>query len=331
VRVRLALLLFVVVLAGIVGAAYAYVQSQQVDGPLTGESVSRSIAAQRPIAVMLDNISPDARPQSGLDRASLVFETLAEGGITRFMAVYLEHEAPVVGPVRSSRLYYNSWAAGLGVIFGHDGGNVDALQELKTLNTIFNVDADRVSGPFYRVSTRLSPHNEYTSTERLRQYAQTHGDGSGSSRMTIPHKDDASFSQRPARFRLSVQFSSTDYNVVWDYDRQSNSYLRSMGGVPHVDAITGQRLTAKNVVVMITDESPGYDPFTTGAIKLRTEGTGQATIYEDGRVITGTWSKPGVEDPLRLLDASGNSIALNRGATWVEVVPKGSNVTSTGG
>jgi Protein of unknown function (DUF3048) N-terminal domain/Protein of unknown function (DUF3048) C-terminal domain len=330
VKVRLALLLLVVI-AAVAGGAYAYIQSQQVAGPLSGESVGRNIASQRPVAVMLDNISPDARPQSGLDRASLVFETLAEGGITRFMAVYLEREAPVVGPVRSTRLYYNSWAAGLGVIFGHDGGNVDALQELKTLNTIFNVDNDRVSGPFYRVSTRLAPHNEYTSTESLRQFAQAHGDGSGSSRMTIPHKDDAPLSQRPARFELQVQFSSSDYNVGWSYDRQSNSYLRSMGGVPHVDAVTGHQLTAKNVVVMLTDESPGYDPFTTGAIKLRTEGTGQAMIYEDGRVIKGIWSKAGVEDPLRWVDASGNPIALDRGSTWVEVVPKGNSVTSTGG
>jgi hypothetical protein len=325
-----ALLLLVVVAVAVAGGAYAYIQSLQVDGPLTGEPVGRDIASQRPVAVTLDNISPDARPQSGLDHASLVFETLAEGGITRFMAVFLEHEAPVVGPVRSTRFYYNSWAAGLGVIFGHDGGNVDALQELPTLSTVFNIDADRVSGPFYRVTSRVSPHNEYTSTERLRQYASQHGDGSGASRMSIPHKDDAPYSQRLASFHLNIQFSYADYNVSWSYDRVSNSYLRDMGGAPHVDAISGKQLSATNVVVMMTDESSGYDPYTTGAIKLRTEGTGPAMVYEDGKVVNGIWSKPSVDAPLQWLDSSGQVISLDRGATWVEVVPKGNTVTTSG-
>jgi hypothetical protein len=258
-----------------------------------------------------------------------VFETLAEGGITRFMAVFLEHEAPVVGPVRSARLYFNSWAAGLGVIFGHDGGNVDALQELKGLNTIDNIDADRVSGPFYRVTTRQIPHNEYTSTERLRQYAQQHGGANSASRMTIPHKDDVSSGSRPAHFTLNVAFSAPEYNVQWQYDRSANDYLRFMGGTPHVEATTGKQLTAKNVVVMYTSLAPDADPFTPGAIKLGTEGTGKCTVYEDGTAIAGTWSKSSVDAPLQWLDGSGSPIALDRGATWVEVVPTGTSVTTS--
>src|SRR5438067_5820344 len=131
--------LFILVALGV--AAYAYVLNHRVTGPLTGQAVSRDVANRRPVAVILDNFAPDARPQSGLDKASLVFETLAEGGITRFMAVYLEHDAGTIGPVRSTRIYFNAWAAALGVIFGHDGGNVDALQQLPSLTTVFNEDA----------------------------------------------------------------------------------------------------------------------------------------------------------------------------------------------
>src|SRR5947209_4943254 len=109
------LLLAVVLLAAVGGAAYAYVNNQSGNSPFTGESVGQSVANRRPIGVMLDNISPDARPQSGLSQADMVFETLAEGGITRFLAIFHDHDAGTIGPVRSTRLYFNTWAAALGV------------------------------------------------------------------------------------------------------------------------------------------------------------------------------------------------------------------------
>lgn len=321
------LLIPLLLLAALAGGVYAYMQNRATVGPLTGQPVAQDIANRRPIAVMFDNFSPDARPQSGLDRASLVFETLAEGGITRFMGVYLEHDAPMVGPVRSTRLYFNSWAAMLGVIFGHDGGNVDALQQLKTLDTIYNIDADITPQPFHRISSRQIPHNEYTSTAALRSFAQLHGGSITGSRMSLPHKSDAPLSQRPASFTLNIQFSYGDYNVTWKYDRPTNTYLRFMGGVPHVEAATGKQLGANNVVVMFAKETPATDPFTPGAIHMQTEGSGKATVYEDGTAIAGTWQKSSVDAPLHWLDSSGNDIKLNPGVTWVEVVPTGNSVT----
>lgn len=318
----------ILLLATAVGI-YVYAANHRVVGPLTGLAATQDLANQRPVAVMLDNFSPDARPQSGLAQASLVFETLAEGGITRFMAVYDQNDAAMVGPVRSTRFYFNAWAAGLGAIFGHDGGNVDSLQELTTLSTIYNIDADRTHDPYYRISNRAAPHNEYTSTARLRAYAQAHGGDVAGVRMSIPHKDNAPASQRPAHFALHIQFSYSDYNVDWQYDSAANDYLRSMGGAPHLDPATGRQLRANNIVVMFTDESPASDPFTPGAIHLRTEGTGRATVYEDGQAISGQWSKSSVDSPLQWLDSNGNPISLNRGATWVEVVPVGNQVTTS--
>src|SRR2546423_1699457 len=132
------LLILVVLLAAVaIGAAAAYLSIRSTDGPLSGEGVSREVANRRPIAVMIDNFSPDARPQTGLSRASLVFETLAEGGIPRFMAVFLEKDADTIGPVRSARLYFTSWASGLDAIYGHDGGSVDALQQLRAMPDVY--------------------------------------------------------------------------------------------------------------------------------------------------------------------------------------------------
>ncbi|MBV9278500.1 MAG: DUF3048 domain-containing protein [Chloroflexi bacterium] len=326
---RRLLIPLVVLVAALAGTTYAYIVFHQVTGPLTGLSVTRDVANRRPIAVMIDNISPDARPQSGLAQASLVFETLTEGGITRFMAVYLEQDAPVIGPVRSTRLYFNSWAAGLGVILGHDGGNVDALQQLPGLGSVYNEDADRIVGPFWRTTDRVPPHNEYTSTARLRAFAAAHGGSTTGSSVSLSHKGDASSSSRPAHFTLNVPFSSPDYAVTWQYDPASNAYLRFMGGRPHDDPASGSQLRAKNVVVMYTAMTSAYDPFTPGAIHLATEGSGRATVYQDGKAIDGTWNKTSVESPLKWLDGAGQPIKLNPGATWVEVVPNGTPVTAS--
>lgn len=321
-------LLLVLVLAALGGAAYAYVKNHQSASPLTGENVGSGIGDRRPIAVTIDNYL-SARPQTGLQSASLVFETLAEGGITRFEAVFLDHDASMVGPVRSTRLYFNHWADGLHAIFGHDGGNVDALQELPSLAGVFNEDADRITGPFWRVSSRAAPYNEYTSTTGLRQYADQHGADMTGSGMSFPHKSDALPFQRPKTSYIHVQFSYADFNVAWQYDPAANDYLRFMGGAAHKDAVTGQQLTAKNVIVLFTDESPSYDPYTAGAIHMRTEGTGKAVVYDDGGSKSATWSKPGVGDGLRILDSNGKQIALNKGNTWIEVVPTGNAVSVT--
>lgn len=317
------------VLAALAGSAYAYIASRHVVAPLTGEAAASGLANRRPIAVILDNYSPDARPQSGLDRADIVFETLAEGGITRFLAIYQHQDASVIGPVRSTRLYFNSWAAGLDVIFGHDGGNVDALQQLPHLTSIDNIDADRTFGPFDRVDTRVIPHNEYTSTTGLRSFAAAHGGSIIGTPPSLPFKADAPASQRPSHFTLSIDFSYGDYNVQWRYDPRTNDYLRSMGGVPHVDAITGKQLTAKNIVVMRTAESADHDPFTPGSIRLQTEGSGPVTVYRDGQTIAGTWNKSSVESSLQWSDPSGQPIKLDRGPTWVEVVPNGNQVSTS--
>lgn len=319
----------ILILAGLAGSAYAYISARHVVSPLTGEAAPGNLSNRRPIAVMLDNYSPDARPQSGLDRADIVFETLAEGGITRFLAVYQHRDASVIGPVRSTRIYFNSWAAGLGVIFGHDGGNVDALQQLPHLSSIYNIDADRTFGPFYRVNTRAVPHNEYTGTTALRACAAAHGGATTGAPPALPFKADAPASQRPAHFTLSIDFSYDTYNVQWQYDPSANDYLRFMGGAPHVDAITGKQLTAKNIVVMRTTESSDHDPFTPGSIMLQTVGSGPATVYRDGQAIAGTWNKSSIEGPLRWLGPDGQPISLDRGTTWVEVVPNGNQVSTS--
>ena len=238
-----------------------------IPGPFDGQSTRRNLALRRPLAVILENYSPDSRPQAGLAAASTVIETLAEGGVTRFMAIYLEHDATKVGPVRSTRIYFDHWAAGLHAILAHVGGNDDAQRQLWLLPKIFNVDENRwevnlfnTGTPlFWRSQDRAAPHNLYTSTYKLRQFAAVKRENWAYNNAYLLHKQPAALKARGHSTVISIAFANplaptpvSDYGVKYVYNRALNTYLRNMGGTPHIDANTRQPLRPANVIVMQT-------------------------------------------------------------------------------
>lgn len=315
-----------------------------IPGPLDGQSTARALALRRPLAVILENYAPDSRPQAGLGPASTVIETLAEGGVTRFMAIYLEHDAPKVGPVRSTRLYFDHWAAAFHAILGHVGGNDDAQALLWHLPPVFNIDENRweksltdTGTPlFWRTNDRLPPHNLYTSTVKLRAYAdQNHQDWTYTG-AALPHKAAATIGARGHAGSISITFENPlypqdnpDYDVKYQYDRASNTYWRFMGGAPHIDQNTGAQLRPANVIVMQTrdavpDANAGPTP---ESILIPTIGRGTAWYFRDGTVQRGVWQQHDQFAPLRFLDRGGRPVAFNPGQTWIEVVPASSKAT----
>jgi len=294
-------------------------------GPLSGLPTRPDLASRRPIAVVVENYAPDARPQAGLNRASLVFETLAEGGITRFLAVYLEKDAPIVGPVRSARIYFDSWAAGLGAIFAHAGGNNDALAELPYIPSIDNIDGLGALGTaFWRASDRYAPHNFYTSTALIRAVA---GTGPAPALPVLIHKAPASLAARPKGGWIDIPFSAPDYEVRYTFDPLCDCYPRFMGGVAHRDAYSQRQIAPANVVVLLAPVVPDPNSDTPGSISVGTIGTGQAYFFRDGRETQGTWRKDSQAAALQLLDAQGRPVAFNPGQTWIEVPSVGTAVS----
>lgn len=293
---------------------------------------------------MIENFSPDSRPQAGLGPASTVIETLAEGGVTRFMAIYLEKDAAKVGPVRSTRLYFDHWAAGFHAIFSHVGGNDDAQALLWHLPSVFNVDENRwekslydTGTPlFWRAQDRVAPHNLYTSTTKLRAYAAQNHQEWTYSEAYWPHKAPAPLSARGHRGTISISFQNPlypqdnpDYDVQYQYDRASNTYWRFMGGAPHIDQNTGQQLRPADVVIMQTRDAtpdPAAGP-TPQSILIPTLGKGTAWFFRDGTVQRGTWQQRNQFAPLRFLARSGKPVEFNPGQMWIEVVPASSKAT----
>jgi len=303
-----------------------------VPAPLTGQLVSPAAAARHPMAVMIDDLSP-ARPQSGFSSASIVWHAPAEGGIPRYMLVFQENIPTDVGPVRSARYYYIAWAAELKAIYAHSGGSPQALATLRAQGNgklVYNADEFRWGGSFHRISTRFSPHNLYTTGKKLRGIATAQGVRDKAFTWPWTFAPDVSLAQRPTGGRIQVAYRANA--IRYDYDRRTNTYLRSVTGEKkQIDAATGKRVAPKNVVVMLMR----FGPLNDGSHKFRLEatvvGSGTAWIATNGTTIKGTWKKTSLASPTRFLDAAGKPVVLTVGQTFVQVMQTGTKVTIVAG
>ena len=301
--------------------------------PLTGEMITKTqyqkLTERRPLGIIVEN-HPDARPQSGLDQADLVYETLVEGGITRFIGVYLSQEPEVVGPVRSLRKYFADLLGGLDdPLLMYIGGAVSDNPEANALAQVqqYGMKALGFGGSFWRVSDRFAPHNAYTSTQQLWQKAQEMGWVGPVSVVTWQYKDVIRNIEDVATPKIQVNWDgwgANTWSVVWEFDAQKNEYKRSHLTTSHTDAISGDQLTARNVVIVFAPQFLANDG--TARIVYEVIGDGQAQVLLDGKVIDSRWIKPSRTDRFRFTDANGEEIVFNRGRTWVMVVPVGSEV-----
>lgn len=306
-----------------------------INGIMYTKSQGEIFDKRRPLAIMVNN-HVDARPvQTGLPEADIIFEAVAEGGITRLLAIYHAKDSDKVGPVRSVRVYYLDWASEFHPWVAHWGGACTPdspanAYDYMAKNGIANLDAFWVGEcptcAYWR-DTELNvawEHNGFTATQKLYQEsAEKWPDWAEK----VPFdrwlfKEDAEEGERPSAGSFTFNFwNLPDYEVTWTYDPTENVYLRSQGGQPHKDAATGKQLQAKNVIVQFTSERPAND----GTVHLlyQTIGSGKAKIFLDGKIIDGTWKKTEREMRTRYYDEQGLEIKFNRGQIWVEIVPEG--------
>ncbi|HVZ67129.1 MAG TPA: DUF3048 domain-containing protein [Patescibacteria group bacterium] len=305
----------------------------------------------RPLGVMIEN-HEEARPQSGLSYADVVYEAVAEGGITRFLAIFYCQDAGIVGPVRSARTYFLDMVSEYGdyPLYAHVGGAntpgpADALGQIEQYGwqTYNDLNQFSIGFPTYwRDYERLghtvaTEHTMYSTTSKLWDVGKsrklTNVDKDGNAWDTdfsqFEFKDDAQASARPTAQSISFDFweGYDAYGVQWNYDKETNSYLRSNGGVKHIDKDTGKQLAAKNVVILFMRESHANDGYDNNQHMLYgTTGTGQALIFQDGKETKGSWSKKSRTSRIMIKDATGQQVKFTRGLIWFEIVGTGTPV-----
>jgi hypothetical protein len=325
--------------------------------PINGAMYSKQQKAwwekHAPLGVMIEN-HLEARPQSGLSSADIVYEAVAEGGITRFLAIFYCQDAEFIGPVRSARTYFVDMVSEYGPspLYAHVGGantpgpanalgqisdygwaGVNDLNQFSIGFPVYVRDYDRLG------RTVATEHTVYSSTTKLWDYASksrkltsknTEGEEWNTDYISYKFKADAASSARPKSQSVGFNFWNGygDYAVSYTYDPVSNTYKRTNGGTAHKDLNTKAQLSPKNVVVLYMKESRANDGYEGNLHMIYgTKGTGNATVFRDGEEIDATWSKKNRTSHLFIKDKRGQDIEFNKGQIWFEIVAPDTEIT----
>ncbi len=331
--------------------------------PMNGEKFTKPEkdiwSGRRPIAAMIENHA-DSRPPSNISKADVVYEAVAEGGITRFLSIFYcgaAAEDLKIAPVRSARIYFIDYASEYGdkPIFMHVGGannysgSGDTAKEVRALETLesigwrvprgndFDTTYDSGFPVFWRNYERLSHPvaTEHTMMASLdsaydeaakRGFASRGKDGTSWDANFVSWKFIDDKPQSPSAADISFGFwnNKPDYDVEWKYDQGNNQYLRFNGGEKYTDLETKNQVSAKNVVILLAKEKGPVDRNL--HMFYTTIGTGKALVFQNGGVAVGTWQKDARTSRTKFFDAAGREISFVRGPIWIEIVPAGNTV-----
>ena len=296
---------------------------------LSGLEISGKILNSRPFVVMINN-APEARPQSGLNKADIVMEVVDEGGITRLIGVFSSNSADTIGPIRSARQYYAELARMFDPIYVFWGTypegykliqnmDMDVLTPLGDGTGASSIIANISEGKdAWRDSSRVAPNNAYSSTEKLAAAAENNGYSLQGGQSPLNFKLDAADDKKGSTGSIKIDFSVAAFASDFKYDKSSNKYLKSTGGKPSLDRESNEQLSFNNVIALVTDIANSGD--SAGHMVVRTTGSGKAFFFFDGNVVEGTWERQSVTDPMQFKDSAGNNVLFNRGSTYIGMV-----------
>lgn len=288
--------------------------------PLIGV-VAPDVVVRPAVSVKVEN-SPVARPQSGLDAADVVWETIVEYDVSRLVAVFHSQVPDEVGPIRSVRPVDPLILSPVGGLLAFSGGQPGIL-DLVADSPVQPLNDDDGVGSMYRMKGRAVPHNLYGSVESFLALAdEDHRDPPPEQFAFAPQADLASpvVDGTPASvltFRLSAASSP-----AWTWDETTGSWLRSEGSKPALVA-DGGRIAAVNVVSITAPHPPSPFGAQGGQVVPTYDliGEGQALVASGGRTLPAVWRKDEQDTPLRLFAEDGTPVLLAPGNTWVELVP----------
>lgn len=298
--------------------------------PLTGEQVSDpALLARRPVLVKISNAPAVVRPQSGLNRADLVFEHYAEGGLTRFTALFYGKDSDPIGSIRSGRFIDIELPQMYDAAFAYSGSS-GPLQLMFLNGSFFDrvISPDFGHGGFFRVEdpNKAFEHTLFTNSFNLRRILDDRG-------QNIPpsFKTNMAFSEQPlspgeAAARIEIRYDGTI--ATWAYNANSGRYSRWTDGIPHLDANSGEQLNFRNIVIVaahhedtdILEDHVGGGHY---SIQIQAWGEGPVSIFRDGQRFDGRWRR---EDPSHMLtfyDLEGNILPLAPGNSFFQFVPLG--------
>jgi len=318
---------------------YSFTQSSAEDAeplyknPLTGLGTAKDLTSKRPAAIMVNNIAA-AMPQVGISQADIVYECLAEGGITRLLMVASDYEnLGKVGSVRSSRPYYLDFAANHDAIYVHAGGSDDAYAQIRgrDVDNMDGVNGSYAGTIFYRdperVATMAYEHTMVTEGARLKQGMELFG-----YRDTVSSDfvNPVSFPVWGYNVELSgdkaeyvkIPYNTKSYDtqiVEYEYDANTGKYLRyQFNHKAHIDGTTGDQLAFDNIIVLNVPHYATGDSY--GHRNVNTVGNGDGYYIAGGKKISINWSKESKDGNITFTTEDSKPLVINRGKTVINIV-----------
>lgn len=303
--------------------------------PLTGlcDGIGDDMLGRRPVAFMVSN-SYDSLPQWGISQADIIYEMLAEGRITRLLAIFQDpSKIDALASIRSARPYFIDIAQSYGAVYMHFGGSVPAYNAIAARSDLISIDGIKgnwegtlfLRDPGRRKSLGRE-HSVYTDGEKIEE--------------ALPKlKADLSLEGSPSAFRFGSEHSTvngtpavkitvtySERNKPWyEYDAESGEYLRFQFGDPHMDAWQDKQVSVKNLFVlrMPTRDVPDSS---LKLVEITTTGQGSGYYFCDGKMVEITWKKAGYNKPITFYTAAGQELTAARGQSFISVVTENASV-----
>ena len=332
---RIWLILILLVLIGF-GGFYLFNNFDEVKEKITEEPIKKlkivdEDSKTRPIAVMINN-NHVAWPHAGLNDAYLAYEILAEGGITRIMALFKDKDTEKIGSVRSARPYYLDYALENDAIYVHYGWSDKAKSDISSLG-VDNINGLTASSVFWRDSSlnKATEHTVFTSMEKINEYSKEHGyDRDTDKDLLLNYSvDEIDLSKREDAIKADTVFMKYSYYTTtsYEYDSEKKVYKRYMSDTPHVDAVTGDQYTFKNIIITPI-ETHTYDSY--GRLELDNIGSGEGYFITLGYATPITWSKDSRSSQTVYKNMDGEEIKVNDGNTFIQITPPSEDIKIEG-
>ncbi len=293
---------------------------------ITGKWIKEDVAKKRCYAVMINNIEYAFLRQTGTSKADIIYEALAEGGITRMLAVYEDVRGiKKIGSVRSARHYYVQFAKEWDAIYCHFGHTKYATSKIKSLGTENLSGLSAIGGVvYYRDSHIAAPHNVFTTGEKMKKGAKKLGyslkrDENAMAKHFNFHEKDTALAGGKKADKITIPFSNYS-TCKMKYDAGKKVYKKYEYNKKHMDTYYKKQLAFKNVIIQLVSEKNidrnGYQTMSLNNNK------GSGYYYTDGKRTSITWVRNEDTNTMEYYDDTGNLLTVNPGKTYIAVYPK---------